>query len=161
MSDESTPTPETPPPYNPASRVGTGLAGESTRNADSTILPDVARALEYGWRTAQLIHRDIKPGNIFLSVDGAVKLGDLGLAKIVGSDSTGLTQTGTAMGTPHYISPEQARGDRDLDFRADIYSLGCTLYQMVTQKTPYSGTDAMAVMSLHRDGPPPAILKVM
>ena len=125
------------------------------------IILDVARALDCGWRNTQLIHRDIKPGNIFLSVAGEVKLGDLGLAKIVGGDSTGLTHTGAAMGTPHYISPEQARGDKDLDFRADIYSLGCTLYQMLTRHTPYSGTDAMAVMSLHRDGPPPAILKVM
>src|SRR6202020_2842235 len=83
---------------------------------------DVARALECGWRTAQLIHRDIQPGNIFLSVPGEAKLGDLGRAKIVGSEtSTGLTHPGRAMGTPHYISPEQARGDSDLDFRADIY----------------------------------------
>jgi len=125
------------------------------------ICADVARALEHGWNRAQLIHRDIKPGNIFLSVQGDVKVGDLGLAKTLGSDTTGLTQTGTAMGTPHYISPEQARGDSDLDFRADIYSLGCTLFQMLTGRTPYSGSDPMAVMSLHRDAPPPAILKVL
>jgi serine/threonine-protein kinase len=124
------------------------------------ILP-VVQALECGWRTAQLIHRDVKPGNIFLSTDGEVKLGDLGLAKTLGSETTGLTQTGAMMGTPHYISPEQARGDRDLDFRADIYSLGCTLYHMLTGKTPYSGSDPLAVMSLHRDGPPPAILKAL
>ena len=125
------------------------------------IVLDVARALECGWRTAQLIHRDIKPGNIFLSKDGDVKLGDLGLAKVVGSDTTGLTQTGTAMGTPHYISPEQARGDKDLDFRADIYSLGCTLYQMLTGQTPYSGSDPVAIFHHHLHSPPPAILKVL
>jgi len=123
---------------------------------------DVAQALECGWRTAQLIHRDIKPGNIFLSVHGEVKLGDLGLAKIVGGESsTGLTQAGKAVGTPHYISPEQARGDHDLDFRTDIYSLGCTLYQMLTGQTPYSGGDPMVVMNQHINAPPPAILKVM
>jgi len=126
------------------------------------IILDVVRALECGWRTAQLIHRDIKPGNIFLSVEGDVKLGDLGLAKIIGGESTtGLTQTGAAMGTPHYISPEQARGDKDLDFRADIYSLGCTLYQMLTGLTPYSGSEPLVVMSQHLNAPPPAILKVM
>lgn len=125
------------------------------------IILDVTHALDCGWRTASLIHRDIKPGNIFLSNDGAVKLGDLGLAKTVGSDTTGLTQTGTAMGTPHYISPEQARGDRDLDFRADIYSLGCTFYQMLTGRTPYEGREPLAVMSMHLNAPPPAILKAM
>ena len=122
---------------------------------------DVARALECGWQRAQLIHRDIKPGNIFLSEEGAVKLGDLGLAKTMSGDSTGLTQTGAAMGTPHYISPEQARGDKELDFRADIYSLGCTLYQMLTGRTPYDGRDPVAVFHQHIHGPPPAILKVL
>ena len=125
------------------------------------IILDVARALEYGWRTAQLIHRDIKPGNIFLAAEGHVKLGDLGLAKIVGADTTGLTQTGIAMGTPHYISPEQARGEKDLDCRTDIYSLGCTLYQMLTGHTPYLGTEPMVVMSQHINAPAPAILKEM
>ncbi len=122
---------------------------------------DVARALEHGWQRAQLIHRDIKPGNIFLSEHGEVKLGDLGLAKSLGGETTGLTQTGSMMGTPHYISPEQARGDKDMDFRADIYSLGCTLYQMLTGRTPYEGHDPLAVMSMHLNSPPPAILKVM
>ena len=73
----------------------------------------------------------------------------------MGGETTGLTQTGTAMGTPHYISPEQARGDRDLDFRADIYSLGCTLFQMLTGRTPYEGSSPLVVMGLHRDAPPP------
>ena len=73
-----------------------------------------------------------------------MKVGDLGLAKSMGSDTTGLTQTGTAMGTPNYISPEQAKGEKDLDFRADIYSLGCTLFQMLTGRTPYEGRDPVA-----------------
>src|SRR5258708_1780200 len=133
------PSPETQPP-GVGQRAGTGLAGESTRsmsaggtpgNASPSALPgpalpiseiigDFARGLQYGWQNAQLVHRDIKPGNIFLSHEGTVKLGDLGLAKLLDSSTTGLTQTGTMMGTPHYISPEQARGDREIDFRADI-----------------------------------------
>jgi serine/threonine protein kinase len=125
------------------------------------VILDVTHALECGWRTAHLIHRDIKPGNIFLSEEGMVKLGDLGLAKTAGSETTGLTQTGAMMGTPHYISPEQARGNKELDFRADIYSLGCTLYQILSGRTPYSGGDALAVMSMHLNAPPPAILKVL
>ncbi len=121
---------------------------------------EVARGLEHGWRSAQLIHRDIKPANIFLSANGAVKLGDLGLAKSLLGDTTGLTQTGAMMGTPQYMSPEQARGDREIDFRADIYSLGCTLYHMLTGHAPYRGTDAITIIRQHLDAPLPAILKV-
>ena len=78
-----------------------------------------------------------------------MKVGDLGLAKSLDGETTGLTQSGMMMGTPHYISPEQARADKAIDFRADIYSLGCTLYQMLTGQVPYSGTDAMTVMRQH------------
>ena len=125
------------------------------------ICADVARGLEYGWEKAHLVHRDIKPGNIFLSHDGAVKVGDLGLAKSMSGVTSGLTQTGTSLGTALYMSPEQVRGDRTFDFRSDIYSLGCTLYEMLTGQPPYSGTDGMAVMRMHLDAPLPAILKAM
>jgi len=121
----------------------------------------LAEALRYAWDKARLVHRDIKPDNIFLSTTGEVKLGDLGLARRVGGDSTHVTQHGTAWGTPHYMSPEQARGERELDCRSDIYSLGCTLYRMLTGRTPYDGADAMAVMTKHVHEPPPAILKVL
>jgi formylglycine-generating enzyme required for sulfatase activity len=119
----------------------------------------VAQALQYAWNKAHLIHRDIKPDNVFLSDSGEVKVGDLGLAKSVGGETTELTQTGAAMGSPHYISPEQATGLKDVDFRTDIYSLGCTLYHMLTGKTPYSGDSSMAVMMKHVNDPPPAIFK--
>ncbi|MBM3892424.1 MAG: hypothetical protein FJ388_25185, partial [Verrucomicrobia bacterium] len=121
----------------------------------------LAEALRYAWDKARLIHRDIKPDNIFLSNKGEVKLGDLGLARCVGGDSSRVTQHGSAWGTPHYMSPEQARGERDLDLRSDIYSLGCTLYRMVAGQTPYDGADALAVMNKHVHEPPPAILKVL
>lgn len=114
----------------------------------------VATALEYGWRKAHLIHRDIKPDNIFLSTDGEVKLGDLGLAKNAGENQS-LTMTGASMGTPYYISPEQGQGKKDVDLRADIYSLGCTLFHLVAGRTPYSGDTAMAVMLKHVTEPVP------
>ncbi|MCX6906476.1 MAG: SUMF1/EgtB/PvdO family nonheme iron enzyme, partial [Verrucomicrobia bacterium] len=120
----------------------------------------VAQALQYAWNKARIIHRDIKPENIFLSNAGEVKVGDLGLAKTVGGGSTSLTQTGMMMGSPHYISPEQARGLSDIDFRTDIYSLGCTLYHMLTGRPPYTGTDPLVVINKHVNEPPPAIFKV-
>ena len=124
------------------------------------ICVEVARGLEHGWQRAQLVHRDIKPGNIFLAAGGVVKVGDLGLAKLLDSQSTGLTQSGTMMGTPHYMSPEQGRGERAMDFRADIYSLGCTLYQMLSGETPYGGREAVTLIHQHIHAPLPAIMKV-
>ena len=119
----------------------------------------VAQALQHAWNKTRLIHRDIKPDNIFLSRAGEVKVGDLGLAKIVDSESTELTQSGVMMGSPHYISPEQAQADKDIDFRTDIYSLGCTLYHSLTGQTPYEGDSSMAVIMKHVHDPPPAIFK--
>ncbi|MBI5821884.1 MAG: SUMF1/EgtB/PvdO family nonheme iron enzyme [Verrucomicrobia bacterium] len=121
----------------------------------------VAQALQYAWDKARLIHRDIKPANIFLSNAGEVKVGDLGLAKSVGQSTESLTQTGMMMGSPHYIAPEQARGLKDIDFRADIYSLGCTLYHMLTGHPPYTGEDSMAIMMKHVNDPPPAIFRAL
>ncbi|MEO6740909.1 MAG: family 16 glycoside hydrolase, partial [Chthoniobacteraceae bacterium] len=119
----------------------------------------LAQALDYAWRKAQVIHRDIKPDNIFLSREGTVKLGDLGLAKVLGNQS-GLTQTGAAMGTPYYVSPEQAMGVKAIDFRADIYSLGCTIYHAMTGLPPYQGESAMSVMLQHVSQPAPKIQSV-
>jgi serine/threonine protein kinase/formylglycine-generating enzyme required for sulfatase activity len=119
----------------------------------------LAQALDYAWKQAKVIHRDIKPDNIFLSKTGMVKLGDLGLAKLVGNEN-GLTQTGAAMGTPYYVSPEQVMGTGEVDFRADIYSLGCTLFHTLTGQPPYRGPSAMAVMMQHVSQPPPRIQEV-
>ncbi len=135
--------------------------GSMAMNEGIRVCLDVARALQCGWQRAQLIHRDIKPSNIYLSQSGEVKLGDLGLAKSLLGNTTGITHAGATMGTPHYISPEQARGDKAIDFRADIYSLGCTLFQCLTGRTPYEGTDPLSVINLHLSGPPPALLKVL
>lgn len=118
----------------------------------------VALALDHGWTKAQLIHRDIKPDNIFIATSGVTKLGDFGLAKSVIGDGN-KTLTGIPMGSPHYISPEQARGERDIDFRTDIYSLGCTLYHMLTGQRVYEGEQAISAILKHVHEPPPSLLE--
>jgi type II secretory pathway component PulM len=125
------------------------------------ICRDVAQGLDYAWRRSRLIHRDIKPDNIFLSTGGEVKLGDLGLAKYASGTNSSLTITGSYIGTPYFVSPEQARGSKEIDFRADIYSLGCTLYYMVSGRLPYGGEgcDALALMYQHVHEPPPDIAR--
>src|SRR5690606_1566597 len=85
----------------------------------------IASALAHAWQH-QIIHRDIKPDNIMITQDGGVKLTDLGLARTAKQDST-LTISGVVMGSPAYISPEQATGEKDLDTRSDIYALGASL----------------------------------
>ncbi len=95
-----------------------------------------------------LVHRDIKPGNLFLvgrSVD-TVKIIDFGLARPADT-SVGPTQTGVVVGTPAYMAPEQARGQRDIDARADIYSLGCVLFKALTGRAPFEGKDILAVLT--------------
>jgi serine/threonine protein kinase len=116
----------------------------------------VQTGLAYGWRKANLIHRDIKPDNIFLSNDGDVKLGDLGLAKSSDHQHS-LTMTGASMGTPLYISPEQAEGRRDIDLRTDIYSLGATLYHLIAGAPPYTGESVFSLMTMHVNAPVPDI----
>jgi predicted Ser/Thr protein kinase len=111
------------------------------------IVLQIAHALHHAHRHG-MVHRDIKPDNIMLTTAGVAKLCDLGLAKSMAGDST-LTQTGMAVGTPHYLSPEQARGDHDVDIRSDIYSLGATLYHLVLGRTPFSGSSAAVVMTKH------------
>jgi len=102
-----------------------------------------------------IVHRDIKPDNLMLTARGSsVKLVDLGIAKRMGEEQT-LTQTGQAVGTPEYISPEQIRGAKDIDARADIYSLGATFFQLLTRHAPYKGTSGALVMSMHLTQPLP------
>ncbi len=103
-----------------------------------------------------IIHRDIKPENILISSDGVAKLCDLGLARSTGKEEdVSLTQVGMAVGTPHYIAPEQARGRQDVDVRADIYSLGATLFHLVTGRPVFTGDNAVHIMTKHLDEPPP------
>ncbi len=104
------------------------------------IVPQICEALQYAHNQG-ITHRDIKPANILIDKRGAVKIADFGLAKMVGGDAadalmTGLTQTGTAMGTPHYMAPEQWEHPEQVDHRADIYALGVVFYEMLTGERP-------------------------
>ncbi len=120
----------------------------------SRIILQVARALEHAY-TSQIIHRDIKPDNIMIVSGGTAKLCDLGLVKdLEGSGDT--TDTGSALGTPNYISPEQARGDEHIDVRTDIYSLGATYYHMVTGHTPFENPNPAVTMVAHINEVPPS-----
>ncbi|MHC4660989.1 MAG: serine/threonine protein kinase [Planctomycetota bacterium] len=121
--------------------------GMFTEDEALDVVQQVARALEHAQENS-IVHRDIKPDNIMLTKKGRAKLCDLGLAKSTKQEAH-LTQTGTALGTPYYISPEQARGDDTIDTRSDIYSLGITLFHMVTGQVPFNGPTPMVIMTKH------------
>ena len=112
----------------------------------------MADALAHAHRRG-LIHRDVKPKNILLTPQNVAKLTDLGLARATDDTTAAASEAGKAYGTPYYISPEQIRGDVDIDFRADLYSLGATLYHMVTGKPPFEGDTPTAVMHKHLKQP--------
>ncbi len=116
------------------------------------IILQTAQALEHA-HARGFIHRDVKPKNIMLTKNGMVKLADMGLAREVNDYETAQSEAGRAYGTPYYISPEQIRGEINIDFRADIYSLGATFYHMVTGKIPFEGATPSAVMHKHLKEP--------
>ncbi len=108
------------------------------------IAAQIANALAYAHEKG-VIHRDIKPGNIMMDETGRVKLIDFGIA--AAADEASVTQTGSMIGTPQYMSPEQARGDKGIDGRTDLYSMGMVLYEMVTGKTHLTGLSQLAVIA--------------
>ncbi len=108
-----------------------------------TLLQDCAHGLE-AIEQAGLVHRDIKPGNIFLDEQGHAHIGDLGLARDAAGDDR-MTMTGMAMGTPAYMSPEHISGQTDVDIRTDIYALGAMFYKMLTGQEPFSGETVYAI----------------
>ncbi|GDY13156.1 hypothetical protein LBMAG53_20340 [Planctomycetota bacterium] len=128
----------------------------------------VAKGLEFAYQRSGLIHRDIKPANILIAKKGddpfatpgvdendLAKVIDFGLAKSVSSEAQGLTMTGAVMGTPHYMAPEQIRGEKDVDVHADIYALGATLYHLLTGAYPYPEPSPGLVMTAHLTKPVP------
>jgi eukaryotic-like serine/threonine-protein kinase len=104
-----------------------------------------------------VIHRDIKPENILLSGRHAL-VADFGIARALSSDpDERLTESGVSLGTPLYMSPEQAMGQRDVDRRTDVYSLGCVLYEMLTGEPPYTGPTPQAVLAKRLSEPVPHV----
>ncbi len=110
------------------------------------IASEVAKALSYAHSKGLIAHRDIKPQNIMLTANGKVKVMDFGIAKLSGGE--GLTAADSILGTPFYMSPEQAKG-QSADIRSDLYALGITMYQMLTGKVPFDGETPWSVISMH------------
>ena len=124
-----------------------------------SIAISVAEALNFAWQRHQMLHRDIKPANVMLDEQGVAKVLDLGLAKTVLEDQS-LTMTGMIVGTPYYMSPEQARGGADLDCRSDIYSLGSTLYHLLSGARPFESGSIMAVLARLATEEPPSLRSI-
>jgi eukaryotic-like serine/threonine-protein kinase len=112
------------------------------------IIIQIAKALEHA-HARGFLHRDVKPKNIMITKDGTAKLADMGLARHTGDAEAATAEKGRAFGTPYYISPEQIRGAVDVDFRVDIYSLGATMYHMVTGRVPFEGNTPAEIMHKH------------
>ncbi|MEJ2212249.1 MAG: protein kinase, partial [Anaerolineae bacterium] len=119
-----------------------------------SIVAQVADALQHAHQHG-LVHRDVKPNNILMTRDGRPLLTDFGIAKAV-HESTGLTRTGTSIGTPEYMAPEQIQGQK-VDGRTDIYALGIVLYEMLTGWTPFSTTTPVATLYKQVNEPPPPL----
>jgi serine/threonine protein kinase/tetratricopeptide (TPR) repeat protein len=122
------------------------------------IAREAARALDCAHQQG-IIHRDIKPENILLTKDGSTLVADFGIARALGGDDR-LTQTGMAIGTPAYMSPEQASGDRAIDERTDVYSLAAVLYEMLAGEPPYTGPTVQAMIAKRLTDPVPSVRRV-
>jgi len=118
------------------------------------ITKEVASALDYAHRH-QVMHRDVKPENILMH-EGAALVADFGIGKALSGDAA-ITRTGISVGTPAYMSPEQASGDASIDGRSDLYSLGCVLYEMLTGEPPFTGPNAQAVIAKRFVAPVPSV----
>jgi serine/threonine protein kinase len=116
------------------------------------IIIQIGRALEHAHQRG-FIHRDVKPKNIMLTRERVAKLADMGLAREASDVDAAMAEAGRAYGTPYYISPEQIRGEVDIDPRADLYSLGATFYHMVTGRVPFDAPTPAAVMHKHLKEP--------
>ena len=122
---------------------------------------DVAQKIATGLAAAHekgVIHRDIKPSNVLVTRDGAVKILDFGIARSAASTTTKLTRTGQLVGTPGYMSPEQIRGVRTIDARADLFALGCVLFRCIMGRPPFEGDDALQLLHAVVHAPMPQLV---
>ncbi len=145
-------------PYVEGESLRDRLDRETQLSLEDTvrITSEVADALSYA-HAKDVVHRDIKPANVLLS-DGHALVADFGIARAVTeAGGTRLTETGLSLGTPHYMSPEQASGSPDVDGRSDVYALGCVTYEMLVGEPPYSGPNAQAIMSKVLTQPVPSV----
>ncbi len=121
---------------------------------------EAARGLAYAHQHG-VIHRDIKPENILLTSDGSTLVADFGIARAFGGgDAQSLTETGMAVGTPQYMSPEQSTGERELDARTDVYALGAVLYEMLAGEPPFTGATTQAIIAKRMRGEVPDVRAV-
>ena len=122
------------------------------------IAREAALALEYAHEHG-VVHRDIKPENLLLTTDGSTLVADFGIARSLAGGDRQLTETGLAICTPAYMSPEQASGEHDVTARTDIYSLGAVLYEMLAGEPPFTGPTAQAVIAKRFSGDVPSVRK--
>lgn len=121
------------------------------------IIYEISQALQHAFQK-KLIHRDVKPDNFMITKEGGIKLCDLGLAKIL-EDDPHMTQEGVFMGTPYYTSPEQAKGSKEVDIRSDLYSLGASLFYMISGHHPFEGSNPISIITMHINDQPPLVSK--
>ncbi len=119
------------------------------------LVEQLARAVQHAHRCG-VVHRDLKPANVLMAADGKPKIADFGLAKLADAD-VGLTSTGAVVGTPLYMAPEQARGERRIGPAADVYALGVILYELLAGHPPFHGDGSLEVLRKVVDEPPPAL----
>ena len=145
----------------PAGDLAAELArGGPLRPAAALAVADqLADALDHA-HARGVVHRDLKPANVFVHPDGAILLGDFGLARPTTAGATRLTMAGVAVGTPNAMAPEQIDGRDAIDGRADLYALGCLLFTCLAGRVPYTGRSA-EVMHAHRTAPPPDLAAIV
>ena len=130
-------------------------AGKLTVAQALDVAVDIARGLDYA-HAKGIVHRDVKPGNVLFRADGTAVLADFGIAKAIGATG-GMTVAGSSIGTPDYMSPEQAQGGPLLDGRSDLYSLGAVLFEMLSGHQPYESSDPFTVALMHVTQPIPEL----